>query len=190
LAADTSAPAYLVNHYSTYVVGSSFHYAQGYLTLWSSTKNEIDVSSGLPSSFTSLIIADPSYGTYGYNTTDGHAAAQVLSNVYGITLPDSRVTIGTPYMSVDNGTYPMGFVAKSKTGTCDPSTGAYTPNADTYTYYNYAPGTGTYDALIQDGIKIAKTRTSDQETELTTFVSYLSNTSSQNVIKSFCYTIP
>jgi molybdate transport system substrate-binding protein len=192
LAADTSAPAYLVNHYSTYVVGSSFHYAQGYLTLWSSTKNEINVSSGLPSSFTSLIIGDPSSGSYGYNVPYGHAAAQVLYNVYGISLPYSGIStassIGATYSDVDSGSYQMGFVAKSQTGTC--GTGAYTPNADTYTYYNYAPGSTTYDAIIQDGIKIAKTRTSDQETELTTFVSYLSNSSSQNVIESLCYTIP
>lgn len=194
LAADTSAPTYLATNYSSLVEsGSQFDYAEGYLTLWSSTKNEINVSFGLPSSFVSLVIGDPSSGVYGYNVPYGHAAAQVLSN-YGISLPDSRVStassIGATYAAVDNGTYPMGFVAKSQTGTCNPSSGAYTPNADTYTYYNYAPGSSTYDAIIQDGIIIARTRTSDQETEVQTFVDYLlNNTSSKNTVRSFCYGI-
>ena len=179
LAANQAAPLALSNSSST-LYGTPFTYAKGSLMLWSPTG--ADVSAGLPLPLAqNLTLADPTTAPYGL------AAKQVLSNVYGITLPHDYVTVGSnidaTYLSIKNGVYPMGFIAKSQICT----NGAITPNTPG-TYLEYTSG---HDPIIQDGIEINRTRSAADTAAVEDFIAFLrTSTAAQALIVSYCYTYP
>jgi molybdate transport system substrate-binding protein len=188
LAADTAAPQDLYTNHSGLVVGSPFNYAQGYLALWSSPANPVDISAGLPNPFNAnFVIADPTTAPY------GTAAQQLMAGPpwnYTSPIPGGYVytstNIGTTYAAVQAGTYGYGFVALSQVCTYDPNTGTKT-FAPSY-HYEYDSG---YTALIQAGIEINRTTRTPGETDLlNNFVSFMSSTQGLSDILSFCYTTP
>ncbi|MDE2604134.1 MAG: hypothetical protein KGL62_17475, partial [Bradyrhizobium sp.] len=140
-----------------------------------------------------VAIADPSKAPYGV------AAQSVLSNVYSITLPNAKVdeysNITNTYNSVQSGSEKYGFVARSQICTH----GDTTPQYSGVSHQDIASGGSTYSPILQGGVEIAHTRTSAQQTELTTFVQYLTgsdfsnNPVSPNATKKlqyYCYTLP
>lgn len=186
LAADVSHVTDLYSNHLSLTAGSPFAYARGYLELWTNTTG-VDVSAGLPTSFTSLAIANPTTAPY------GKAAAQVLyPSPYNVIAPstDTRITeysdITATYNAVNNQTKPWGFVAKSQI--CQVINGTQTFSG--VGHYSYTSG---YDNIIQDGIALAvSSRVSgdDRDTELTSFINYLQNSSQGGVtILKYCYTM-
>jgi molybdate transport system substrate-binding protein len=195
LSADKATPDYLVSNYPTYVVGSDFEYAIGSLLLWANSTT--DISAGLPSPLnTNFVIADPTKAPYGY------AAAQVLSSSpwsipITTTYPSGYVQIDPNILSTYNDvaakTYPYGFIHLSAVCTQNLTTGVQTIGSGTsYHQYLYNDTSHPYSQITQYGVKINITgRTTDQNTELTNFVSYLTtNTTAKNDIKAACYTLP
>lgn len=177
LAANAASPQNLYDFHNSLVVGNTFTYAQGYLELWSN-KSGVDISAGLPTSFTKTVIANPGTAPYGY------AASQILAaSPYGITLPDSSVDqksdITLTYNSIADQTYDYGFVAKSQICTNGVFSGV--------SHHSYTSG---YDPIVQDGIKINRTaRTAGENTVLTAFVTYLqTSTGAGDTITKYCYT--
>jgi molybdate transport system substrate-binding protein len=206
LSADTSHPQDLIDNYRSLVYAYNtpttpakymIYYAVGALDLYTNTTGS-NVSSGLPSGWSKVGIADPSQAPYGV------AAQQVLQNVYGITLPSSQVdqysNITTTFNAVnDNPPNPpaerYGFVAKSQI--C--SNGNTTPTYIGVSHQNIASGPSTYDPITQGGVEITHTRTTDQQTALTAFVQFLTgkNFSGGSVspngtaqLTFYCYTLP
>jgi molybdate transport system substrate-binding protein len=195
LSADKATPDYLVSTYPTYVVGSDFEYAIGSLLLWANSTT--DISAGLPSPLnTNFVIADPTKSAFGY------AAAQVLASApwsipITTTYPSGYVqtdpNIGATYNDVAAKTYPYGLIALSAVCTQNLTTGVQTIGFGTsYHQYSYNDPSHPYSPITQYGVKINITgRTTDQNTELTNFVSYLTtNTTAKNDIKAACYTLP
>lgn len=196
----TSYPSLVTTWTSTATTASAyyvFNYANGYLDLWTHTSTAADVSSGLPTTWTSVGvgIANPANAPYGY------AAQQVLANVYGVTLPSSYVTtyadIGAIYNAVNAGTQVYGFVARSQIcSNGNTSSPTYSP----YSHQDIAPGAGTYSTIVQNGVKIAntsaRTRSSDEELLLTRFVDFLMDHSTSpdsdavDTLKYYCYAVP
>ncbi|MGE5517933.1 MAG: molybdate ABC transporter substrate-binding protein [Bacteroidota bacterium] len=184
LAANSAAPADLYNNHQSlvYSAGSPavyatpFTYAKGALELWSN--GAVDVSAGLPASG-DFAYANPTTAPYGY------AASQVLSGTYGITLPNARgyqyADIGATYTAIKNGVKPMGFVAKSQICV----NGSY----PTGTHHSYTSG---YTPIVQNGIKLARSgRTTDETDVLNDFVSYMTTDSTALArISSACYDLP
>lgn len=205
LSADTAHPQDLITSYPSTVFAYNspatppkylIQYVIGELDLYSNTAG-IDVSSGLPSGWSKVAIANPANAPYGL------AASQVLKNQYGIaTLPNSKVDqyadITATFNAV-NGVSPnpptelYGFVARSQI--CNMSN---TPPYIGVSHQDIASGVGTYDPIVQGGVEIAHTRTAAQQLELTRFVQYLvgknfsggtvtPNASAQ--FTNFCYTL-
>jgi molybdate transport system substrate-binding protein len=174
LAADVDHPQDLIDNYSSLVYTYSstkqmIHYAIGTLVLYSNTTG-VDVSSGLPSGWGTVAIADPPTAPY------GHAAEQVLDNVYSITLPSAKVqtfsNITNTYNAVQNGSPPSylyGFVARSQVCTHGDTTPVYTG----VSHQVIASGPSTYDEIRQGGVQIARSRTGAEQTELDAFVQFL-----------------
>ncbi|PKU22452.1 molybdate ABC transporter substrate-binding protein [Telmatospirillum siberiense] len=192
LAADKSHPDDLVATHAALTYDSTdFLYAHGYLELWTNTTG-VNVSSGLPSGFTTLAIAKPSAAPYGL------AATEVLANVYGIDYTaDSRITqystIGTTYSAVNTGAKQMGFVARSQI--CTVVNGVQTfSGVSHYGSYVSGPADSTtahdYDDILQYGVKLARSgRTADETTVLNNFVNFLLNASQGGpTILKYCYT--
>ncbi|WP_157234754.1 substrate-binding domain-containing protein [Methylosinus sp. LW4] len=179
----------LVVPYTSSPLQYSWRYAQGYLVLWSN--NGTNVSGGLPNPFNAnFVIADPTTAPY------GTAAQQLMSGspwYYSSTIPGGYVhtasTIGTTFTAVQNGTYAYGFVAASQVCTYDPNTSTKTyTNGGSNGAYPYNSG---YSDIIQKAVKINRTtRTTAESNLLDDFVSFLSSTDAQNIILSYCYTIP
>jgi molybdate transport system substrate-binding protein len=208
LSADVSHPLDLYNNHPTLVTqwtttattGSLyylFNYADGFLDLWDNTSTTVapGVTSGLPTGWTQVAIANPTSAPYGL------AGEQVLSNVYGITLPNSKVIstysdITAAYDAVSTGAVYYGFVARSQI--CI-SQGGVTTYSGT-SHQDIAPGSGTYNQIIQDGVIIANTtahtRNSAQQTELDRFVAFITNfttsppSSAVQTLQKYCYGVP
>jgi molybdate transport system substrate-binding protein len=174
-----------------------FNYADGFLNLWDNTPTTIapGVTSGLPSGWTSVGIANPTDAPYGF------AAQQVLANVYSITLPNSMVVstypdIASIFSAVQAQTQTYGFVARSQI--CSNTTG--TPVYTGTSHQDIAPGPGTYSAINQYGVKVANTtahtRTANAETELTQFIAMLTNFTASppspmvKTLTNYCYSVP
>lgn len=184
LAANTAAPGDLVTNYPTYVVGSAFTYATGYLTLWSNTPS-VNISAGLPTTFYSLYgpVAIANHITAPY----GAAAWTILNNApYSIpSLPDASVSeysnIDTTFMAVNAGTNQVGFVAKSQVCT-------NTGGVETYAGVSHFVYTGS--TLVQNGVKIQRTiRGTPENNLLNSFTSFIGSTSGKNIIRGYCYSI-
>ena len=178
LAADVSHPNDLIaNHSSTVVAYNSpatpakylIEYAIGALDLYSNTAG-IDVSSGLPAGWSKVAIGTPGSASY------GDAAQQVLSNVYSVTLPSTKVdqysNMAMTYNAVQKGSPPpdlSGFVARSQICTHGDTTPVYSG----VSHQDIPSGGSTYSPILQGGVEVAHTRTDAQQTELTAFLQYL-----------------
>lgn len=191
LAADREAPHDLANNYASLVEGSPFPYAQDFLELYSTS---VDISQGLPYPLTTnFVVPDPTKDNY------GAAAAEVLSTApwYITTIPGGYVStlpsVGAAYAAAKKGTFAYGFVAKSQI--CKYINGAETYPTGSY-HHEYHPHSylHPYEKLKLKGIKIAlSARTTDQETELTNFVNFLTGnvtTAGTDIIQSYCFKLP
>ncbi|MDE2332110.1 MAG: molybdate ABC transporter substrate-binding protein [Bradyrhizobium sp.] len=205
LSADTNHPNDLINNYPSTVYAYNspttpakylFYYAVGALDLWTNTSG-INVSSGLPAGWLKVAIADPSKAPYGV------AAQSVLSNVYSITLPNAKVdeysNITNTYNSVQSGSEKYGFVARSQICTHGDTTPQYSGVSHQDIAASTATPPTTYSPILQGGVEIAHTRTTDQQTELTVFVQYLTGSDFSNnpvspsatkKLQYYCYTLP
>ncbi|WOJ91281.1 substrate-binding domain-containing protein [Methylocapsa polymorpha] len=193
LSADFAAPQALYTSYNSFVVGSPFPYAIGSLELYSGPVNTVNISAGLPSPLTTdFVIADPTKAPYGL------AASQVLaSSPWNITtIPSGHVftrpNINSTYSAVQAGTYAYGFVAKS--AICQYTGGSEHYISGTYHHeYLYNDASHPYNQIKQYGIEIALTRTTDQNTELTNFVNFLTGVGTSlgtAKIQQYCYILP
>ncbi|WP_315706188.1 MULTISPECIES: molybdate ABC transporter substrate-binding protein [unclassified Bradyrhizobium] len=203
LAADTAHPQDLATNYSSLVVGSPFNYAVGTLVFWSNTPNvNVTCSSGgscgyNSSTYHNVAIANPSTAPYGL------AANTVLTGRYGLTAPLSTNPLVSEYSNIDttlaavkNQTATVGFVALSQI--CQ--NGSYPTSGSALVYpptdTSVSPVIFNYNPIVQAGIRIARTRTTDQNTELDAFVAYLTDYTtlppSQMIttLTNYCYSTP
>jgi molybdate transport system substrate-binding protein len=195
LAADVDHPNDLINNYPLSVTPYQttpskhlFQYAIGALDLWTNT-NGVDVSSGQPAGWSKVAIADPSLAPYGV------AAQSVLSKVYSVTLPSAKVdeysNITNTYNAVQNKTELYGFIARSQICTHGDATPVYSGPSPTLSHQNINSGASTYAPILQGGVEIAHTRTAAQNTELTTFLQYVTGRNfSGSIVTHYCYTLP
>jgi molybdate transport system substrate-binding protein len=199
LAGSKKEPDDLVANYPSLVVGTPFKYAKDFLTLYSTT---VDIHKGLPKHLTTnFIVPDPVADAY------GRASADLLESYpWNITtIPSGYVVVApdadTSLAAVENGAFPYGFIANSAVCALD-ANGERVYPAGSY-HHLYKPHDDfdghLYDKLVLKGVKIAKTRTTDQETELTNFIAFLSGaadasgavkTAGADLIKGHCFKIP
>jgi molybdate transport system substrate-binding protein len=196
LSSSVDEPYYLQNHYPSLVSGAPFNYARDRLDLYSPS---VDVTGGLPYPLTTnFVIPDPTNDTY------GAAAAQILAsspwNIPASSIPGGYVftqpTVGQTYSVIKKGLYSYGFVAKSQI--CRYVAGTYIYPTGSY-HLEYAPnGAHPYTPQHLNGIAIALTRTTDQQTELANFIAYLTgtadsygvtNTGGTSIIQSYCFAL-
>lgn len=202
LAADTAHPQDLVTRFPNLVVDDPFNYAIGTLVFWSNTTNvNVTCSAGScgynASVYPKVAIADPSTAPYGV------AANTVLTGRYSLAAPLSSNTlvsefsnIDTTFAAVQNQSVTVGFVALSQI--CH--NGSYPTSGSALVYpptdTSVSPVVFNYNPIVQAGIKIANTRTSDQETELSAFVAFLTDHSTSppsqmiTTLTSYCYSVP
>jgi molybdate transport system substrate-binding protein len=203
LAADTAHPQDLVTNFPALVVtGSMFDYAIGTLVFWSNTTGvNVTCSGGScgydPGVYSSVAIANPATAPYGV------AANTVLTGRYGLDAPLSSnplVTefsnIDTTFAAVQNTSVAVGFVALSQI--CH--AGSYPTSGSALVYpptdTSVSPVVFNYNPIVQAGIEIVHTRTSDQEAELSAFVAFLTDHSTSppsqmiTTLTSYCYSVP
>ena len=203
LAADTAHPQDLLTNFPALVVtGSMFDYAIGTLVFWSNTSNvDVTCATGTcgydKSIYPSVAIANPATAPYGV------AANTVLTGRYGLAAPLSSnplVTefsnIDTTFAAVQNTSVAVGFVALSQIcqGGSYPTSGSALvyPPTDT----SVSPVVFNYNPIVQAGIEIVHSRTSDQEIELSAFVAFLTDHSTSppsqmiTTLTSYCYSVP
>jgi molybdate transport system substrate-binding protein len=203
LAADTAHPKDLEDFHSSLVIGTRFNYAIGTLVFWSNTPN-VNVTCGSggscgydSSTYLNVAIADPSTAPYGV------AANTVLTGRYGLNPPLSTnplvsefSNIDTTFAAVQNQSVTVGFVALSQI--CQAGSYPKTGSALVYppTDTSVSPVIFNYNPIVQAGIRIAHSRTTDQNTELEAFVAYLTDhtTSPQSqmikTLTNYCYSVP
>ena len=203
LAADTAHPQDLVTNFPSLVVGSAFNYAIGTLVFWSNTPNvNVTCSSGGSCGYDSSIylnvaIANPSTAPYGV------AANTLLTGRYGLQSPLSTnplvsefSNIDTTFAAVKNQTVTVGFVALSQI--CQAASYPTSGSALVYppTDTSVSPVVFNYNPIVQAGIRIAHTRTTDQNTELDAFVAYLTDHTTSppsqmiTTLTNYCYSVP
>jgi molybdate transport system substrate-binding protein len=204
LAADTAHPQDLATNFPALVVaGSTFNYAIGTLVFWSNTSGvNVTCSSGGscgydPNVYPSVAIANPATAPYGV------AANTVLTGRYGLDAPLSSnplVTefsnIDTTFAAVQNQSVAVGFVALSQI--CH--AGSYPTSGSALVYpptdTSVSPVVFNYNPIVQAGIEIVHTRSSDQDAELSAFVAYLTDHSTSppsqmiTTLTSYCYSVP
>ncbi|HEY8065118.1 MAG TPA: substrate-binding domain-containing protein [Methylosinus sp.] len=180
LSSSKKEPKDLVDNYPSLIVGTPFKYAKDFLALYSKS---VDIHSGLPYPLTTnFLIPDPTTDVY------GEAAAEVLSSapwyINSATIPTGYVftapTVGSAFTGVDRGYYSYGFVAKSQIcSLASDGTQTYPPGSY---HHIYKPNDVDHpsDKLILKGIKIAHSRTADQETELSNFIAFLTGVADSN----------
>jgi molybdate transport system substrate-binding protein len=202
LAADTAHPQDLFDNHFSLVVGSPFNYAIGTLAFYTNTSS-VNVTCGAGGScgynstvYPKVAIADPGTAPYGL------AANTVLTGRYHLAAPLSSnplvsefSNIDTTFSAVQSQTVSVGFVALSQI--C--SGGVY-PTARTLVYpptdTSVSPVIFNYSPIVQAGIRIAHTRTPQQNAELAAFVAYLTDHSTSpnsqmvTTLLNYCYSIP
>lgn len=198
LSSDGQEPHDLYRNHTSLVIGSPIKYAQDFLELYSSS---VDISNGLPYPLkTNFVIPDPTQDHY------GEAAADVLASfpwfINPKTIPSGHVftqpDVGTSFAAVNNGLYAYGFAAKSQICTNVGGT-EYYPDGTYHHEYRPANPVHPSEKLVFKGIKIALTRTTDQETELTNFIAFLTGapdvngvatTAGTSLISRYCFKLP
>ena len=185
-----------------------FNYATGVLALLSNAPG-VDVSCDTggtcgydPQVYSTVAIADPSLAPYGV------AAQTVLTGRYGLMPPLSSNPLVHEYPNITAAldavlakTDPVGFVAMS--AIC--SSGSYpTSGTSALAYFSIEsgsePGTlvNNYNPLTQAGIAIRNRRTAAQDTELESFVAFLTDFTTSpspdspmiTTLKKYCYSAP
>jgi ABC-type molybdate transport system substrate-binding protein len=185
-----------------------FNYAMGVLALLSNTPG-VDVTCDAggtcgydPKVYSTVAIADPSLAPYWV------AAQTVLSGRYGLMPPLSSNPLVHEYPNITAAlnavlakTDPVGFVAMS--AIC--SSGTYpTSGTSALAYFSIEvgsePGTliNNYNPLTQAGIAIRNYRTAAQDTELESFVAFLTDFTTSpspdspmiSTLKKYCYSAP
>jgi molybdenum ABC transporter molybdate-binding protein len=216
LAADTNTPQdLLVNHFRLVAAYNAsfnpplytFNYATGILALLSNTPGvDLSCETGTcgydPKVYLTVAIADPSLAPYGV------AAQAVLTGRYGLTPPLSSNSLVHEYPNITATfdaviakTDPVGFVAMS--AIC--SNGNYpTSGTSALAYFSSESGNtpgiliNNYNPLTQAGIAIRKRRTAAQDTELESFVTFLTDFTTSpspdspmmTTLKKYCYSTP
>jgi molybdate transport system substrate-binding protein len=211
LSADTARPLLLQSLSLT--EGSTFLYAYGTVEFYSATQN---VSAGVSSSYTNILIADPTKSPYGFAASEVLQAlgvpfsgwvnncqpASYLNVSDTSTVPNTcQITsggplvksenIGTTYSAIKSGVYPYGFVAQAQI--CKLQNGVKTfANINTHKTYEYN-GAAPYHRVTQYGIRVKQSTHiagSAVQTELDKFVAFLSSAQGKNIIKASCYDLP
>jgi molybdate transport system substrate-binding protein len=180
------------------IISGAFLYAVDHLDLYSPT---IDVTGGLPFPLTTnFVTPDPINDNY------GQAAAEVLAigpwHILPTSIPGGFVftepTAGTTYSAIRKGLFPYGFVGRSQICRFDGGTFNY-PAGSFHAEYGPAQGLLVPTPLQLTGLEIARTRTTDQATELSNFVAFLTasndsngvaSTLGTNIIQSYCFDLP
>jgi ABC-type molybdate transport system substrate-binding protein len=216
LAADTNTPQdLLVNHFRLVAAYNAsfnpplytFNYATGILALLSNTPGvDLSCETGTcgydPKVYSTVAIADPSLAPYGV------AVQAVLTGRYGLTPPLSSNSLVHEYPNITATfdaviakTDPVGFVAMS--AIC--SNGNYpTSGTSALAYFSSESGNtpgiliNNYNPLTQAGIAIRKRRTAAQDTELESFVTFLTDFTTSpspdspmmTTLKKYCYSAP
>src|SRR5215510_10694335 len=216
LAADLATPSDLLNNHFDLVApyNSSltpplfiFSYATGILALLSNTPGvDLSCETGTcgydPNVYATVAIADPSLAPFGV------AAQTVLTGRYGLTAPLSSNSLVHEYPNITATfnaviakTDPVGFVAMS--AIC--SNGNYpTYGTSALAYFSSQSGNtsgvlvNNYNPLTQAGIAIRNRRAPAQNTELESFVAFLTDfTTSPSpdspmmaTLKRYCYSAP
>ena len=216
LAADTVTPQdLLVKHFRLVTPYNSsfnpplytFNYATGILALLSNTPGvDLSCETGTcgydPKVYSTVAIADPSLAPYGV------AAQAVLTGRYGLTPPLSSNSLVHEYPNITvtfdaviAKTDPVGFVAMS--AIC--SNGNYpTSGTSALAYFSTESGNtpgvliNNYNPLTQAGIAIRNRRTAAQDTELESFVAFLTDFTTSpapdsqmmTTLKKYCYGAP
>jgi molybdate transport system substrate-binding protein len=197
----------LKRHHPELVVGEPFAVAVDSLELYSVTT---DISAGLPFPLTTqIVIPYPPDDTYGV------AAAEILEQrpwrIPTSSLPLPRAPTGglvatepdalITWAAINLGRFPYGFVAKSRVCT-QPTLGADTFEDGSF-HHEYKPFSRhhPYDPELVTvmAIRLAKTRTADQEAELKNFIAFLTGTkdtfgnvniSGTVIIQHSCFKLP
>jgi molybdate transport system substrate-binding protein len=201
LSSSKDEPEELAKNNGSLVAGKPFAYAADSVELYSPS---IDITAGLRNPLTTeFLIPDPDNDNY------GEAVAQILAsppwNIPGSAIPGGYV-VARPSASMVyaalrfGGKHPFGFVARSQI--CKFVNGVFSYLPGSY-HHEYKPGDPAhpYDAglVTLTGIKITKSRTSDQETELANFISFLTGaedsygevpTDGTSIIQSHCFRLP
>lgn len=184
-------PLQLLLKYPTLAPGPVFPYARDTLVLYSSSTS-VDISAGLPSSgVKAFALPDP-------KTLDpwGVAAGQVIFQDWaaltayrqglGTLVPDAATSFAeAEYLNV-----PYAFTGKSQV--CTLFNGVEQYEVGSF-HHEYKLGKDYFNDIVLAGIKIARTRTADQETEATNFVNFLRGvgaTVGTNTLKSHCLKLP
>jgi molybdate transport system substrate-binding protein len=200
LSSSKDEPQELAKNNGSLVAGKPFAYAVDSLVLFSPS---IDVTAGLNSPLTTeFLIPDPDKDNY------GEAVAQILAsppwNIPGSAVPGgyvvARPSASIVYASLRFGKHPFGFVARSQI--CKFAKGVFSYPPGSY-YHEYKPDDPVHpydvDLVTLTGIKLAKTRTSDQEAELQNFVSFLTGAQDSfgavpadgtAILQSHCFRLP
>ncbi len=190
LSSRRSTPHVLYDKYNSLVVGSPFPYAKDFLMLYSTS---VDISAGLPSSLTqAFVIPDPTQDVYGARAAEVLETTPGARYAYNHGYIQTRPDVGTTFAAVDGGFYPYGFVAKSEI--CQYYGGSEHYVDGTY-HHEYLPNSWEhpYRPIILTGVKLARARATDQETELTNFVNFLTGAGTSagtDVIQQYCFKTP
>lgn len=182
LAQSYLVPADLKYNYPSLVSGDPFPFAKDTLVLYSTT---VDISGGIPLQPQAFSVPDPA-------TLDpyGVAAVQALGPEYlyalSKSLPIKTADAGGSYARVEYMGTAYGFTGKSQI--CAAVTGVETYEPGSF-HHEYVLGQNYATDIVLAGIKIARTRTADQETALTAFVNFLTSAKATS-LQYHCYKLP
>ncbi|KAF2990038.1 hypothetical protein OGR47_17540 [Methylocystis sp. MJC1] len=182
LAQSYSVPANLKYYYPTLVSGDPFPFAKDTLVLYSTT---VDISQGIPLQLQAFSLPDPA-------TADpyGVAAVQALGPEYlyaqGQSLTIKTADAGGSYAQVAYLGTAYGFTGKSQICTAVTNVDQYEPGSF---HHEYVLGQDYTTDIVLAGVKIARTRTVDQETALTAFVNFLVSAKA-TALQHHCYKLP
>lgn len=182
LAQSYLVPADLKYLHPTLVSGNPFPFAKDTLVLYSTT---VDVSAGIPLQMQAFSLPDPAaLDPYGV------AAVQAMGAEYlyalSKKLPIKTADAGGSYARVEYMGTAYGFTGKSQICTAVTGVEAYEPGSF---HHEYVLGQNYVTDIVLAGIKIARTRSADQETALTAFVNFLTSAQA-TALQYHCYKLP